>query len=832
MWTRWEPGGDQVGTRWGPCRDHVGPTWGPGGDHVGTVGTRWGPRGDQVGTRWGPGGDHVGTTWGPRGDHVGTRWGPRGDQVGTRRGPGGDQAGTRWGPGDKVGTRWGPGGDQVGTRWGPRGDHVGWGPGGGQVGTRRGPGGNQEGTTCGPGGNQAGTRWEPGGNQVGTTWEPGGDQAGTRWGAGSIPTCSPGCVIEACGAATVSPRVLLIRFIREYDTDDRDPSASARSLRRLRETMNVLFLQGYILCDPQGSPLDVDVAAPALASRQGTMQRSKLGPKTITQIAMEQCNDMMKVDVCGKTMMLWGKTSREDALAAMSEMKGVVRDMIGRLDVDFCENSLYLCLECFDLESWQAERQSATGRERLHRKSRLLCEVFRVVWTPSLWSLAVEVAMKQRRLFGDSQKPLHANRAAWAMALAESLAFAPPQDVIVCELPAGVDGAACVAVVGFQTVISFYLSFRDGTPDVERLFARLKEIGHEHGDLQYAEACLELIKEGPQREDEMFEQRPSGPLLMTPFTRRCAELWQARWGKRFTVQKTRLDVGKRRIGDKRARGMTAVDKGHAVATKRLLSIAADDQQQETAKRRRKTILGIRRTYFEAHEAPPANGKSIQKFRAWTKTQGEARRQFRIWTGSSNTPIVLRSSTGTKSVAAPPQEPGSVRIESFFARKKTRKTTTKPPTLASWLLRSRGASSTGLCSKAGLACSSTSPAQAATTAHAATKVKKTQEQKLRHSPTPKTPHVGVSMQKKKPKILLKISSTSKAAAAAAARTKKSHTAAEIRQILANSISLADLGREAYARTTKSIKMASASTQGTHIPVASLRQPRWGRLLSAR
>ncbi len=106
------------------------------------------------------------------------------------------------------------------------------------------------------------------------------------------------------------------------------------------------------------------------------MQRSKLGPKTITHIATEQCIDMMKVNVGGKVMMLWGKTSREDASATMSEMKGVVRDMIGRLDVDFSENSLYLCLECFDLESWQAERQSATGLERLRRKSRLLCEVF------------------------------------------------------------------------------------------------------------------------------------------------------------------------------------------------------------------------------------------------------------------------------------------------------------------------------------------------------------------------------------------------------------------------------------------------------------------------
>ena len=70
--------------------------------------------------------------------------------------------------------------------------------------------------------------------------------------------------------------------------------------------MDVLFLRGYILCDPQDPPLDVDLPAPAFASRQGTTQRRpcKTGPKTITQIAMEQCSDMMKVNVCGKTMML------------------------------------------------------------------------------------------------------------------------------------------------------------------------------------------------------------------------------------------------------------------------------------------------------------------------------------------------------------------------------------------------------------------------------------------------------------------------------------------------------------------------------------------------
>ena len=366
-------------------------------------------------------------------------------------------------------TRCGPGGYQVGTTWGPRVDQVAghhlvptWIPLGPHLVPRPPPGSHLVPTSSPP---------RPYMVHIGATREPGRDQAGNRWGAGY--TCSDlwsgHCLPE-----------IIVRFIREYDTDDKDPAASARSLRRFRETMDVLFLQGYILCDPQDPPPDVAVATPALASMQGTLQRSKLGPKTITQIALEQCSDMLRVTVGGKIMMLWSKTSREDALSAMAEMKGVVRDMIGRLDVDFSENSLYLCLECFDLESWQAERQSAIGLERLHRKSGLLCEVFRVVWTSSLWSLAVEVAMKHRRLFGDSQKPQHANRAAWAMALAESIAFAPPQGVMVREFPAGADGAACVAVLGFQPVISFYLSFRDGTPDVERLFAKTKEIGHEH----------------------------------------------------------------------------------------------------------------------------------------------------------------------------------------------------------------------------------------------------------------------------------------------------------------------------------------------------------------
>ena len=69
---------------------------------------------------------------------------------------------------------------------------------------------------------------------------------------------------------------------------------------------------------------------------------------------------------------------------------------------------------------------------------------------------------------------------------------------------------------------------------------------------------------------------------MTPFTRRCAELWQAHFGKRFTVQKTRRDVGKQRIGDKRARGMTAVDRGY-------LNVCSSSQLMISNMRRRRVV---------------------------------------------------------------------------------------------------------------------------------------------------------------------------------------------------------------------------------------------------
>ena len=91
----------------------------------------------------------------------------------------------------------------------------------------------------------------------------------------------------------------------------------------------------------------------------------------------------------------------------------------------------------------------------------------------------------------------------------------------------------------FEPVIRFYLSFRDGTGDVERVLGRFAALqqahkGHEsEGEVSRPEACLEWWREGPRQEEDLFTKAESGQLLLTPFSRSCAELGFALWPTLF-----------------------------------------------------------------------------------------------------------------------------------------------------------------------------------------------------------------------------------------------------------------------------------------------------------
>ena len=78
--------------------------------------------------------------------------------------------------------------------------------------------------------------------------------------------------------------------------------------------------------------------------------------KTITQIAMEQLLEGadVHVDVMGKRKQLMSRADKKGVLDMMAEVKSAVEASLERLEAEFLTNSLYLCLEVFDLAAWKS----------------------------------------------------------------------------------------------------------------------------------------------------------------------------------------------------------------------------------------------------------------------------------------------------------------------------------------------------------------------------------------------------------------------------------------------------------------------------------------------
>ena len=104
---------------------------------------------------------------------------------------------------------------------------------------------------------------------------------------------------------------------------------------------------------------------------------------------------------------------------------------------------------------------------------------------------------------------------------------------------------ACPSLVleQLRPAIRFYIGFADGTPRVERGLGRTRDILNKHcGPLdkegRTTWVCLEVLEDGPQREDELFTRSiDGGPLEFTKYSRRCSELWMSTRGRRFLVNK-------------------------------------------------------------------------------------------------------------------------------------------------------------------------------------------------------------------------------------------------------------------------------------------------------
>jgi len=402
-----------------------------------------------------------------------------------------------------------------------------------------------------------------------------------------------------------------------------------------------------------------------------------LAHKTITSIALDQCGDMLQIRYGNKVKMLWSRTPKEEVTAVMAEIASVSKDTLARLQADFADKDLYMCLGALDIAAW--EEEAAGGPEvpvALRSKARRLCEALGVHYASDAWRAAFIAAQRcRRRLAREAGAATEAgstevdNRRVWFEVLRRS---------------GPVGEHAWLA-----PVLAFYASLLDGTGDVERGLGRHASfLSHHQGaptgsDMSATEICLEIAVEGPQQDEEVAAQsKEHGTLLFTPFSRACAQKWLKAHGRRFTLKAVRKDAGKCRTGWRLQGSLLAVKRGQHSAADALVKQARADGGGAAYTAARPTVVGICRAQLARRAArlgAPVASKLLLSFRKRTADNLEAKRAAGgVWRGHGAKPPKLRRKPGAipdnrvaSLVGAPPSRAADaiVRQSKWIRRRK-------------------------------------------------------------------------------------------------------------------------------------------------------------------
>ena len=440
------------------------------------------------------------------------------------------------------------------------------------------------------------------------------------------------------------------------DRADRDPALTATELEGLEFTLRKLFCEAYILLRP---PPPKDPAAPQgeaanheLVAPQGLRANASLestgGPLTLTSVVCDQLEDMVEYRYGPHSHVLFRRCDRHKVQESLASQASVVEDCLDRMRADFANQDLYMCFGAMDLRSWQALKKGAESDAlALREKARRLCEALGATYTWETWKAALRFLNRQYRRREDAATV--DNRVLWAAALR-----APP-----------LHHGGSHPLLPFQKVVEVYVALTDGTGSVERsLGAHACFLDHHQGsaDTFMSEVCLEICRDGPSEEPDLFKRVDGGHLWLNGFSRRCAELWRAHVGRRFACYKERSDKGKRQTGWRLRGSAKAVELSHAEGTRSLATLARADGAAPDASLgdSRQTLVGVSRgrvvCAMRRREAPPAT-KLLTKFRKTTANRKSAKAKSGTWMGLDSTkPKLLKeagATTGMTMIAAPP-----------------------------------------------------------------------------------------------------------------------------------------------------------------------------------
>ena len=329
---------------------------------------------------------------------------------------------------------------------------------------------------------------------------------------------------------------------------------------------------------------------------------------------------------------LWGKrVDWADCKEALASIGAVAQDVIDRLLAEFHEEDLYMSYYAFDLDAWakviSASTPDASTGRRLHAALRKMSAALQSTREWRTWQVAAKQAIGHRARVVEQLRALGLEARDLEFRMAWRAAMGMP------DVPKSL-----------LDVVHFYLATWDGTGAVERGLGQDAAIQKQHVgqrargelDADLYSALLELRLDGPQTEAEMFTSS-DGVLLLTQFSRACAQQWLQRHRRIFSCYKVRKDVGTRRPERRKGTDLAVQQLARSAYQTQCEMAKVDGASASTPGRRprRQTVFGIDRAKLMSQIrrlAKPSPGKKTQRYRRATVAKRAEKQAAGTWCG--------------------------------------------------------------------------------------------------------------------------------------------------------------------------------------------------------
>ena len=403
-------------------------------------------------------------------------------------------------------------------------------------------------------------------------------------------------------------------FLRLFDQTDHDIALTRSEIDDFLETLNVLFIKGYVFTRPSGLPLAMNSSLPAPL----TKVKSADGPAFMTELVEKQIRKECVFRAGTVPVLCWGRCSSGDLKDLGSRIHNVAKVVEARIRAEFGNDDMRSWLQCFDCRkarfAFSAPRGSSDAVDNMRK--RVLHGITAVA--AALGLDRAMAALEYRDMVEGfiiattkEGQPLAAadNRIVWGSMLSKTKRSSvfPSRAAPFRVMP---------------KLVRFYIAIQDGECEVERLLGTLRaecEAHHHNADTTLLDDKMIARMCGPKAAAEVVSAVGDDSLRLASFGRECAALWREIYGARLGCYDSKRDgkklakkkgtwisrkrgvlqaeggkgrkgrEGKGRKGreGKEGKGQAA---GCAVASSRAVAITNADPD---------TPFGVRRSFFES-----------------------------------------------------------------------------------------------------------------------------------------------------------------------------------------------------------------------------------------